>query len=71
MRNRIKPRRWNSELLEIYKCAAEGCSNNNLQFKTTQLLFEVHDVKEAARGPPALTAVKKRYHPGINCNRQV
>ena len=45
LRNCIKPRRWNTALLEVNKCDAEGCGNKHLQFKTTQLLFEVvHDV---------------------------
>ena len=41
LRNCIKPRRWNTVLLDAKKCDAEGCGNKNFQFKTTQLLFEV------------------------------
>ena len=41
MWNRIKPRRWNSDLLEVYKFDVEGCPNKNLQFISTQLILEV------------------------------
>ena len=35
-----------SELLEVHRWDAEGCPSRNLQFKTTQLFFEVvHDVE--------------------------
>ena len=39
--NRFKPRRWNTMLQKAYKCDIEGCGNHHIQFKTTQLLFEV------------------------------
>ena len=33
--SRIRPRRWNLELLEVYRSDAEGCPSKNLKFKTT------------------------------------
>ena len=39
---RVKPRYWVPEPLEAYRCKSEECSNKQLQFKTTQLLFEAH-----------------------------
>ena len=40
LRNRIKPRRWNTVLQETFKCDIEDCGKQHVQFKTTQGLFE-------------------------------
>ena len=60
--NRIKPRRWNTELLESLQLRRRRLLESlHFPFKTTQLLFEVvHDVEEGRTRATCLDCCEKR-----------